>query len=138
MAEIIKQSWVKHIEEYRLRYPTSRNTAYAFPCDRDGVIDTPSLSDAALANLVWCRNSGILPYVKNYSYDYRHPAIIACDVCGGEVQLSGFTNTCLTCEQHGVTTDYNMSGQRLAPRSQWGEETGETAADILMGGSDDD
>jgi hypothetical protein len=24
-----------------------------------------------------------------------------------------------------------MSGQRLAPRSQWGEETGETADDIL-------
>ena len=38
---------------------------------------------------------------------------------------SGFTNTCL------CGADYNMSGQRLAPRSQWGEETGETADDIL-------
>jgi hypothetical protein len=35
------------------------------------------------------------------------------------------TNTC-ECGR-----DYNWGGQLLAPRSQWGEETGETAADIL-------
>ena len=28
--------------------------------------------------------------------------------------------------------DYNWSGMRLAPRECWGEETGETAAEILM------
>ena len=60
-----------------------------------------------------------------------------CDVCGGEVTLFGFTNTCPTCEERGITTDYNASGQLLAPRSQWGEETGETAADILRGGDDE-
>ena len=47
-----------------------------------------------------------------------------CD-CGAEVELGGFTNTC-ECG-----ADYNMSGQRLASRSQWGEETGESIADIL-------
>lgn len=36
-----------------------------------------------------------------------------------------FTNTC-ECG-----ADYNMSGQMLAPRHQWGEETGESADDIL-------
>jgi len=41
------------------------------------------------------------------------------------VTCSGFTNTCR------CGADYNMSGQQLAPRSQWGEETGETADDIL-------
>lgn len=52
---------------------------------------------------------------------------ITCKRCGkGRVYLDGFTNTCPVCE-----ADYNWSGQLLAPRSQWGEETGETAADIL-------
>ena len=45
--------------------------------------------------------------------------------CGRKVRLLEFTNTC-RCGR-----DYNMSGQLLAPRSQWGEETGETAEDIL-------
>lgn len=45
--------------------------------------------------------------------------------CGAEVALDGFTNTC-DCGR-----DYNWAGQELAPRSQWGEETGESLADIL-------
>ena len=53
-------------------------------------------------------------------------AVGACNGCGSEVVLSGFTNTC-DCGK-----DYNMSGQELAPREQWGEETGESVADILM------
>lgn len=52
------------------------------------------------------------------------PAILKCD-CGEEVMLWGFTNTC------NCGADYNQSGQRLAPREQWGEETGESLADIL-------
>jgi len=40
--------------------------------------------------------------------------------CGEHVYLTRFTNTCYDC-----ATDYNMSGQRLAPREQWGYETGE-------------
>jgi hypothetical protein len=47
-------------------------------------------------------------------------------VCGAEVALSGFTNAC-DCGR-----DYDMGGSLLAPREQWGEETGETAAQILM------
>ena len=48
------------------------------------------------------------------------------ECCGEKLQCSGFTNTCPTCG-----ADYNNSGQRLAPREQWGEETGETVEDIL-------
>jgi ribosomal protein S27E len=44
--------------------------------------------------------------------------------CGGRVALIGFTNAC------GCGRDYNRDGQHLAPRSQWGEETGEHPADI--------
>jgi len=50
------------------------------------------------------------------------------------VPLYDFTNT---CDFQGEATlyksgpcDYNFAGQFLAPRSHWGEETGETAGDI--------
>lgn len=46
--------------------------------------------------------------------------------CGQPLECGGFTNTCPTCG-----ADYNWNGTRLAPREQWGEETGETAAEIL-------
>lgn len=45
--------------------------------------------------------------------------------CGHKVELLEFTNTCV-CGR-----DYNMSGQLLAARSQWGEETGESPGEIL-------
>lgn len=48
-----------------------------------------------------------------------------CNSCEREVELIDFTNTC----ECGI--DYNSSGQQLAHRSQWGEETGESASDIL-------
>lgn len=50
--------------------------------------------------------------------------VIKCH-CGSEVVCDGFTNTC-ECGR-----DYNMSGDLLAPRSQWGEDTGESLVDIL-------
>lgn len=44
---------------------------------------------------------------------------VVCD-CGETVICDGFTNTCDRCGR-----DYNWNGTLLAPRSQWGEETGE-------------
>lgn len=40
--------------------------------------------------------------------------------CGEEIVCDKFTNTCPRCE-----ADYDMKGNRLAPRKFWGEETGE-------------
>ena len=51
------------------------------------------------------------------------PHVIEC-VCGASVALwSSWANHCdgNFCDQ-----EYNGSGQALSPRSQWGEETGET------------
>lgn len=45
--------------------------------------------------------------------------VVTCQ-CGEEVHCVSFTNTC-SCG-----ADYNFAGQELAPREQWGEETGET------------
>lgn len=53
----------------------------------------------------------------------RNPKVIRCS-CGREVVCQGFTNTC------DCGADYNWSGSRLAPREQWGEETGEHPTDI--------
>ena len=55
---------------------------------------------------------------------HRHPTIIEC--CGEQIQCWNFTNTCDICG-----ADYNWAGQRLAPRSQWGEETGEHWSEII-------
>lgn len=56
---------------------------------------------------------------------YFEPAVGECVVCKRHVTLSGFTNTC------DCGADYNSSGQHLAPREQWGDDTGESVADIL-------
>lgn len=50
--------------------------------------------------------------------------------CGDKVYLTGFTNCC-DCGR-----DYSLSGHLLAPRSQWGWETGESVTEIMM--ADDD
>jgi hypothetical protein len=57
-----------------------------------------------------------LGYYEN-EFSYRVPAQVKC--CGKWMSLGKFTNTC-ECG-----ADYNSSGQLLASRSQWGEETGE-------------
>ena len=47
---------------------------------------------------------------------------IKCRSCGAKVELtSGWANSCDSCH-----VEYNGSGQMLAPREQWGEETGES------------
>lgn len=60
----------------------------------------------------------------------RRVKIIECVECGDEIACPNFTNTC-ECG-----ADYNSAGQHLAPRSQWGEETGESLSDILMADTD--
>ncbi len=52
--------------------------------------------------------------------------VIRCE-CGDELLCLRNTNTC-SCGR-----DYNMSGQELAPRSQWGQETGEHPVDVYNG-----
>jgi len=46
--------------------------------------------------------------------------------CGNTIHCTTFTNHCSKCGR-----DYSFDGGLLAPRSQWGEETGETASDII-------
>jgi hypothetical protein len=68
-------------------------------------------------------------FAEDQTYTRRIPGylIIRCD-CKREVVCDHhFTNSC-ECG-----ADYDSSGNRLAPREFWGEETGETYADIVSG-----
>lgn len=50
------------------------------------------------------------------------PMIIACNKCSTHIVLDdSWANECDKCH-----TEYNCFGQQLAPRCQWGHETGET------------
>jgi hypothetical protein len=98
-----------------------------FECTEAGAI-LPLKHDAAKANLARALAGidGIVSMgIQVYNHAWRTDAIGECVNCKRHVTLSGFTNTC------DCGADYNMSGQLLAPRSQWGEETGETLSDIL-------
>jgi hypothetical protein len=63
--------------------------------------------------------------VRTLAVRHREPAVGECVVCGARVTLGDNTNSC------DCGAEYNGSGQRLAPREQWGEETGEHPLDCV-------
>jgi hypothetical protein len=100
---------------------------FGFDCTESGKIK-PLKYDAAKANLAKCLagEDGIVSMgIHRFSHSYNHPAVGECVHRKKHVSLGDFTNTC------DCGADYNMSGQLLAHRSQWGEETGESLSDIL-------
>ena len=129
--KILQRSKLEQLERFDLFYEDidCPGAGCGFDCDQDGNVDEGELCEAARENLERCRREPEkfrAPVVRRFAWTYRHPAIGLCD-CGAEVQLSGFTNTC-ACGR-----DYNSAGQLLAPREQWGEETGEHWSDIIRG-----
>jgi hypothetical protein len=100
---------------------------FAFPCDKEGKVNEAELHQCARDNLRMCLQGE--DNVEMLHHTYWEPAIGECNRCGNEVVLDSFTNSCSQCY-----LDYNQSGQQLAPREQWGEETGEDLSDILRGG----
>lgn len=94
---------------------------YAFECDKDGKLLAPHENyNKCLSGEIKVRDMGI----EDRTYTYTDPRIGECE-CGQHVYLEHFTNTC-ECGR-----DYNMSGHELAPREQWGADTGEHLSDIL-------
>lgn len=122
---------VKYVHHYEWAHLPG--AGFSFECDEDGRIDRSEMHPHAIVNLENCirgeneQGLQILDYgVERRSWGYWEPAVGKCENCKSLVTLDGFTNTC-----DGCGADYNSSGQRLAPRSQWGEETGESLGDIL-------
>lgn len=129
MGKIIRRG--ERVERVRWYLSFERNdlpgAGFSFPCDQAGNVYRDQMQPAGLESLADCL-SGVHDVtaegVKESRWSFWQPAILLCD-CGREVELDGFTCPC-ECGR-----DYNSSGQLLAPRSQWGEETGESLADIL-------
>ena len=136
--KIIKQR--EHIESVsytrQFDYEHMLGSGFGFDCDERGNVCADALNPCARANYEACLK-GEIPWgegetrrvvdcgVQRFEHHYTSPAVGKC-ACGSHVDLDGFTNTCDRCGR-----DYNSAGQLLAPRSQWGEETGETASEIL-------
>ena len=126
------------VTSYSLSYdwPEEPGSGLGFDCDEHGNVDESNLQPAGLDNLRQAR-TGVVDgrpigagVVKKYVHSYWEYAVGLCNNCQREVELRGFTNTC-ECG-----ADYNGSGQQLADRSQWGSETGESVADIMMADTD--
>ncbi|MBW2672166.1 MAG: hypothetical protein JRD89_01960 [Deltaproteobacteria bacterium] len=117
---------------YQLAYSIpNTGCGYSFNCDQDGSIDVDNMNPDAQQNYEYCllgvneRSEPIVPgKVREIRKDWTDPPVGLC-ICGHEVELGGFTNTCEDCGE-----DYNSAGQHLAPREQWGIETGEHPTDI--------
>lgn len=126
--KIIKERERKERTDYERHFTDLKRPGcgFGFPCTPDGALI--STNPASLENYRKCtdgtytvRDDGI----THWTVRWTEPAIAKCD-CGHKISLESFTNTCEKCGR-----DYNSFGQQLAPREQWGEETGESAGDIL-------
>jgi hypothetical protein len=135
MTEWIRKSeWVTSVDYRReFDYEGHEHWGFGFPCDADGNLIDDEHRDAWIGNYEACLRGEVDGRkvldrgIERREYSYREPGVIRCD-CGGEVELyMAMTNTCDTCG-----ADYNLSGQRLAPREQWGWDTGESVSDILL------
>lgn len=126
--EIVAESFVEEFEEFFASYEhADGDGGFWFPCAPDGKVFLP-LNEFAQANYDDClagTNGTRYVGVERTYHTYRNPAVGKCDRCGREVQLGNFTNTCK------CGADYNSTGSRLAPRSQWGEETGERWFEVI-------
>ena len=123
--KIIEHSHHVQCETYSLSFKDldCPGSGWSFDCDKNGKVDTSKLPQPALENYNKCKEGKYnvsSEMIITYHHSYWTDKIGQCD-CGEKVVLSNFTNTCKGCN-----ADYNMSGQRLARRSQWGYETGES------------
>jgi hypothetical protein len=110
-------------------YENDITAGYGIDCDWMGVIDNEThkkLYNQLMTGVIHDRGV-VYDGIEKREHSYWEPTIGECS-CGNQVVLdSVMYNTCSRCGR-----DYNSFGQLLGPRSQWGEETGETFFDIDM------
>lgn len=119
--------YVKSAPKYRRNFERSDGLGgYAFDCDKTGK-QLETANEAAKKNYARCLDGTynvIDRGIATVDTSYYEPKQGLCE-CGEWVYLDRFTCSC-DCGR-----DYNSAGQELAPREQWGEETGEHIADIM-------
>jgi len=123
-----RRELVEHVAYVRsFHWRDDPGAGFSFDCDESGAIDRAALYPEAIENLDKCLDGSfdvVDDGVEKREWQHWEPAQGRCP-CGEIVYLDHFTNTC-RCGR-----DYDSSGNELAPRDQWGEETGEHWADIL-------
>lgn len=136
MIKIIRPRERKERTDYsrEFEWADCPGAGFSFPCDKQGNVNIDEMCDEAKGNLAGCLNgtmkstsgAGVVDKgIREYVSKWIEPALAEC-ICGHTIELAAFTNTCEKCGR-----DYNSSGQELAPRSQWGEDTGESLDEIL-------
>lgn len=121
-------------------YADDSRASWSFPCNKQGKLIAPTPEARAnyerlVTGKIYGREVEDLGIVEHLSV-YWKDGLLLCD-CGAEFKFGHYWVN--ICEQCGA--EYNGSGQRLAPRAQWGEETGEHPADVArtgLEGSDDE
>lgn len=128
--KIIKHREIVTVTTYALVFDyegSASGSGFSFPCDKRG--QPEPMRPAGEKNYQACLTGAVngrrvvARGIESRTHSYPECAKGRC-ACGRVVELDSFTNEC-DCGR-----DYNMSGQLLAPREQWGEETGECAADL--------
>jgi hypothetical protein len=117
---------------HQFHWANDPGAGYGFDCYQDGSLPNPDAkgfndqTNQEYFESVKALDGLIYDGIEYSEHSFNEPAVIRC-VCGAEVSLDMvMTNTCNKCHR-----DYNISGQLLAPRSQWGWDTGESLGDIL-------
>ena len=130
--EIIQEGTIETVTLYERNFwfvGHERQGGYGFECAQDGTMGV--LAPIQQEKFAACLTGQVdgRPVVDGgveaCPRVVRTPRIGRCQ-CGQAVLLQGFTCPC-DCGR-----DYDASGNLLAPRECWGEETGETARDILL------
>ena len=136
MANWIRRSRIVETVEYFRSFDYVGHVGWgcSFPCDAAGIV-SPSNPDAA-RNFAACLTGTVDGRavidrgVERIEGSYREPGAIRC-VCRRTLELQG--DTLCYCGR-----EYNSAGQELAPHDQWGEETGETYADLCVNADRED
>jgi hypothetical protein len=117
--ELLTHFHIEEIVEYRIHFSTSPGGGYSFDCDEKGNVDVEKLRPEGRANYESLISGAIptieRPLIQEFCSRVKHYATGKCDECGAIVELSSGEGN--DCECGAI---YNMSGQRLRPRSQWG------------------
>ncbi len=123
--------------ELVFRLEDGQGSAFAFACDEHGNVFRDQLPQIALHNLELCLRGEVDGYtvrrgvLRYHTQSFVEDASGTC-ICGEHVVLhDAWANTCSGCGR-----EYNGHGQLLAVRSRWGEETGESAAEMKLGYDD--
>jgi hypothetical protein len=134
MNRILREKQRVTVTHHQIWFPVySPGHGYGFDCTHDYVVDLESLNAAARENYEMCMSkySDIMQKKSWDTLEWESGEML-CD-CGQKLKMyrPGADIDCDRCHR-----SYNSFGQLLAPRSQWGEETGETAFDYDRGFND--